>query len=71
MLKYSMRMLPIGRELLNMNNILSFPTPVNQLSDDELEEERINLLANDDLLYNERYMQIVHEIVRRMYLMED
>ena len=56
---------------LEMTNILSFPTPVNQLSDEELEEERTNLLTNDDIQYNDRYIQIVHEIVRRMFIVEN
>lgn len=56
-----------------MNNLINLPKQIDQLTDSELEEERIKLIANQDtLLYNEnRYKQLVYEIVRRMYILED
>lgn len=54
-------------------NLLAIPKPIDELSDSELEEERIKLIANQDtILYNHnRYMQLVHEIILRMFRIED
>ena len=53
-----------------MNNLLNLPKNIDEMTDSELEEEKIRLLTNVDTeLYNERrYYQLVHEIVRRMFL---
>lgn len=53
-----------------LNNLLNLPKNIDEMTDSELEEERIRLLTNVDTeLYNERrYYQLVHEIVRRMFL---
>lgn len=55
-----------------MDNLLNLPKPINELTDLELEEERIRLLANKDEEdnFNKRYNQLVYEIVKRMWRIE-
>ena len=49
-----------------MTNILELPKSLHLMTDEELEAERIRLLSEDIDNYR-RYVNLVHEIVKRMH----
>lgn len=55
-----------------MTNLIEIPKAIKNMTDCELEAERIKLLENDIITkYNtDRYFQLVNEIVLRMFKIE-
>lgn len=52
-----------------MSNLLEIPKIIINMTNKELEEERIKLLS-DDNRNEKRYYQLIHEIVKRMFRYE-